>query len=72
MKYMTCSVSGCFETGQLYKKLSNLVNASIAEGWKPQGGIAITSNRHEDGYTYGFLYQAMIKDDKHEKITIKL
>ena len=66
MKYMTCSVGGCFETGQLHKKLSNIVNVSIVEGWKPQGGIAITANRHEDGYTYGYLYQAMIKEDKHE------
>lgn len=67
MKYMTCSVGGCFETGQLHKKLSNLVNVSIVDGWKPQGGIAITANRHEDGYTYGYLYQAMIKEDKNEK-----
>lgn len=68
MKYMTCSVSGCFETGQLHKKLSNLVNISIIDGWKPLGGIAITANRHDDGYTYGYLYQAMIKEDKHEQI----
>lgn len=68
MKYMTCSVSGCFETGQLHKKLSDLVNISIIDGWKPLGGIAITASHHDDGYTYGYLYQAMIKEDKHEQI----
>ena len=39
--------------------LTDLVNAAIAEGWRPQGGVAVI--KQPNAGTYDF-FQAMVKD----------
>ena len=40
--------------------LTNYINSNIAEGWVPQGGIAVFQPKGEKG---AFLMQAMVRPD---------
>ena len=55
--YVDRSVS-CSGVDQLLKELEAKVNALINQGWKPQGGICISTGQIS---MPGFLYQAMVK-----------
>ena len=58
MKYQTIFTDGMFASGQIDEK----VNAAIKKGWKPQGGIAVTSN----GYC-----QAMVKEEEGDSLPLE-
>jgi hypothetical protein len=43
--------------------LVELVNDALDDGWKPQGGVAISSST-DQGYTRELFAQAMIKESE--------
>ena len=45
------------------KALVELVNDALEDGWKLQGGVAV-SNSTDQGYTRELYAQAMIKESK--------
>jgi len=52
MQYKVVAISCCFSRTRTLEKFTQEVNAAIAEGWEPLGGIA---------YSGPTLAQAMIK-----------
>jgi hypothetical protein len=52
MQYRVVSVSAVFSGTKALEKLIREVNAAIAEGWEPLGGISCSETS---------LFQAMIK-----------
>jgi len=58
LQYTICKVNERMSTGQGTKDLVKLVNQAIAEGWKPLGGVTISSS-----WKNSVVYiQAMVKE----------
>ena len=64
MKYMVVKVEGTeFTSDASLKELSEEVELHCQKGWKPQGGVSITSISD-----YDLIFaQALIKEDEDEK-----